>query len=40
MNRGGAKFRLNDTNGACLDWSKSVELGGDYAYDVIKKHCK
>lgn len=38
-NRGNAKSRLQDLNGACLDWSKAGELGDASAYEKIKKYC-
>jgi tetratricopeptide (TPR) repeat protein len=36
--RGECKMKINDKNGACLDWSKAGELGYD-CYDLIKKYC-
>ena len=38
--RGDAKYALSDIDGACLDWSKAVELGYADAYEYIKKYCK
>jgi len=38
-NRGIAKYNLGDKAGACLDWSKAGELGGDDAYELIRKYC-
>ena len=38
-NRGLAKFRIGDKDGACLDWSKAGEFGGSYAFDNIKRYC-
>ena len=35
-----AKYNLGDKEGACLDWSKAVELGYKEAYEMIKKYCK
>ena len=37
--RGIAKYKINDKNGACLDWSKAGELGEDNAYNIIRKFC-
>jgi tetratricopeptide (TPR) repeat protein len=40
FNRGIVKyFRLGDTDGGCLDWSKSGEQGYTDAYETIKKYC-
>ena len=39
-NRGNAKAKLGDKEGACLDWRKAGELGVNGAYELIKKYCK
>lgn len=39
FSRAEAKFSIGDKNGACLDWSKSGELGNKSAYDFIRKYC-
>lgn len=38
--RGMAKKQLNDMQGACADWQKSVDLGFTMAQDTIKRYCK
>jgi hypothetical protein len=38
--RGEMKLKLGDKTGACLDWSKSGELGSIEAYEWIKKYCQ
>lgn len=40
FNRGNAKNKIEDINGACFDWSKAGELGFENAYETIKKYCK
>jgi tetratricopeptide (TPR) repeat protein len=37
--RGLSKFALGFKNEACLDWSKSGELGNSGAYDLIRRYC-
>ena len=37
--RGIAKYNISNEEGACLDWSKSGELGYEEAYNEISKHC-
>lgn len=37
--RGLAKALTSDKDGACLDWSKSGELGNSKAYEFIKQFC-
>jgi tetratricopeptide (TPR) repeat protein len=39
-NRGVAKHKLGDVEGACHDWSKAGELGISDAYTLIKQLCK
>jgi tetratricopeptide (TPR) repeat protein len=41
INRGKAKYNLNDKNGACLDWSKASEFecGEEDVYALIKEYC-
>lgn len=39
-NRALVKLQLNQTGGACLDLSKSGELGFHDSYKLISKHCK
>ncbi len=36
--RGAIKNALGDKVGACNDWKKCEDLGGD-AYELIKIHC-
>ena len=38
--RGQCKHLLNNTNGACWNWSKAGELGVPEAYEMIKKFCQ
>lgn len=38
--RGAFKLELGDKTGACLDWSRSGELGYIEAYEWIKMFCK
>ncbi|MGE0638023.1 MAG: pilus assembly protein PilF, partial [Bacteroidia bacterium] len=38
LNRGNAKFKLNDKQGACEDWSKASELG--YPNANNENYCK
>lgn len=38
-NRAIAKLNLGDIDGACDDWSKAGELGADFVYEMIRKHC-
>ena len=38
-NRAISKLKLKQKEGACLDLSKSGELGDDKAYEMIKKYC-
>ena len=40
FNRGVAKYYLNDINGACRDWNKSLELGFGQAHDYIMEYCE
>jgi len=40
FNRGVAKYYMNDMNGACSDWHKSLELGFGPAHDYIMEYCK
>lgn len=40
MNRGSCKFFMNDKNGACADWQKSVQLGNAVANQLINMNCK
>lgn len=40
LNRGIAKFYLNDTTGACSDWQVANNLGHKNALDLIKRFCK
>jgi tetratricopeptide (TPR) repeat protein len=37
--RGVCKLVIGDKNGACLDWSKSGELGYAKAYESIRDYC-
>jgi tetratricopeptide (TPR) repeat protein len=37
--RGEAKLKLNDKNGACLDWHNAVNLGYKEAMQTISKNC-
>ncbi len=39
FNRGVAKFYLGDTQGACKDWNKALELGFGPAHDYIMEYC-
>ncbi|MFN3916277.1 MAG: tetratricopeptide repeat protein [Flavobacteriales bacterium] len=39
-NRGGFKLLLNDTIGACEDYKRSVELGGDIEQKWINEICE
>jgi tetratricopeptide (TPR) repeat protein len=40
IERGFIKYNsLNDSDGACADWSKAGELGRRDAYDYIQKYC-
>ncbi len=39
FNRGVAKFYLGDTEGACKDWNKALELGFGPAHDYIMEYC-
>ena len=38
--RGLSKFESNDLTGACLDWSKALELGYKEASEAINTYCK
>jgi Flp pilus assembly protein TadD len=38
-NRGFAKLELGDTDGACFDWRKAIELGDEDAYAAVKEFC-
>jgi len=40
FNRGVAKYYLNDLEGACKDWNKSLELGFGQAHDFIMDYCE
>ena len=40
FSRGSAKLILHDTDGGCLDISKSGELGYELAYIYIQSYCK
>ena len=40
LNRGSAKLLNQDIEGACLDWSKSGELGHIDAYKLIREYCQ
>jgi tetratricopeptide (TPR) repeat protein len=39
LKRGLTHLLLNNTNNACLDFSKAGELGSEEAYEMIKKYC-
>ena len=39
FNRGVAKYYLGDTEGACRDWNKALELGFGPAHDYIMEYC-
>jgi len=39
FNRGVAKFYMDDLNGACKDWNKSLELGFGQSHDYILEYC-
>ena len=39
-NRGLAKYKLGDLNGACSDWKEAAKLGGKTAQAYIIKNCK
>jgi hypothetical protein len=39
-NRGFAKHKLKDINGACEDWEKALDLGYNLAKDALDKYCK
>ncbi|HAV62415.1 MAG TPA: hypothetical protein DCY13_08640 [Verrucomicrobiales bacterium] len=38
-NRGNAKLRLGDREGACADWNKAKELGAEDVQDRLDKYC-
>jgi len=38
--RGICKLKLGNIAGACEDWKKVKELGGDQADEVLAKYCK
>lgn len=38
-NRGLNKVKLNDVNGACVDFEKAMELGGNLAVVLIRQYC-
>jgi len=40
FSRGELKLEMNDKDGACTDFHKSVELGNAYAQSFIDEHCK
>jgi tetratricopeptide (TPR) repeat protein len=40
FNRGNAKQKAGDNQGACSDWKKADELGDTEAKEVITKNCK
>ena len=35
-----ARLMNNDKAGGCADFSKAVELGENYAIELIKEHCE
>ena len=37
--RGNCKFKLNDLDGACIDWNKTKELGKAIASKEIEYNC-
>ncbi len=39
FNRGVAKYYLGDSEGACKDWNKALELGFGPAHDYILEYC-
>ncbi len=40
LNRGIAKFQLNDKDGACADWQSASRRGNKGASDLVKKYCQ
>ena len=40
FHRGNAKLLLGDINGACMDYSKSGQLGNQDVYKVIRRECR
>lgn len=40
LNRGIAKYQLNDKNGACIDWKSADRRGNKGASDLVKKYCQ
>lgn len=39
LNKGLARFYLNDKEGACRDWQKAVRYGSDKARELLNTHC-
>ena len=39
LNKGLARFYLNDKEGACKDWQKAVRYGSDRARELLNTHC-
>lgn len=40
FDRAQVRFNLGDTEGACHDWKKAVEMGNAKAVDQLYKHCR
>ncbi len=40
FNRGNTYFNLENTRQACVDWSKSAELGAEYAIERLEQYCE
>jgi hypothetical protein len=40
LNKGLARYYLNDPEGACHDWNKAMEYGSVKAYEFLEKHCR
>lgn len=38
--RGNARFKLDDIKGACMDWTKALEIGYTEALEKIEEHCQ